>query len=336
MMIKKLFKTVVIVLLIAGVLLAAAIFWVTQPTWQDSSNASYQSLADSGHLKEHVKVLSEDYRRDSGNSYYLTQVRDYIFEQLSQNLGNVRIQSYVTESGTFHNVVARIDGEKDCPLIVVGAHYDTFRDYPGADDNASGVAAIIELSRMFSEQGGDKNSSKMSPKCPVELVAYANEEPPFFRTKGMGSYVHAESLSRSNTDIRMMISLETIGYFSDEPNSQQYPVDELKYIYSDVGNFITIVGDLSQVGVVRDLKSGMQSFMTTEVYSINAPVKLAGIDFSDHRSYWEFGYPAVMVTDTAFNRNLNYHTREDTYEKLDYQRMADVVNGVFHAVMTLD
>lgn len=329
-MVKKLLKGLLALLLITVITSCTAIFWITQPTWHSKTDVTYNALANPDNLQLSVRVLSEDYRRDSGNSYYLTQVRDYLVDELSQNLETVSLQPYLTESGTFYNVIARIPGKSNCPVTIVGAHYDTFRDYPGADDNASGVAAIIELSRMFSKLEPGKR-----PKCPVELVAYANEEPPFFRTKSMGSYVHAENLSRSSTDIRMMISLEAIGYFSDEPNSQKYPVDELEYIYSDVGDFITVVGDFAQIGIVRDLKSEMQSFMTTKVYSINAPVKLAGIDFSDHRSYWKFGYPAVMVTDTAFNRNLHYHTPEDTHEKLDYQRMADVVNGVFHALMTL-
>jgi Zn-dependent M28 family amino/carboxypeptidase len=210
--------------------------------------------------------------------------------------------------------------------IVVGAHYDTAGPLPGADDNASGVAGLIELARLFARQ---------QPPLRVELVAFSLEEPPYFRTTGMGSSVHAQSLRQQNVRVRAMFSLEMIGCFLDTPNSQLFPIGVLSALYPSTGNFIAVVGRLGDVLLVRRTKAAMRNAAPLPVYSINAPRFVPGVDFSDHMSYWEAGYSAVMITDTAFFRNRNYHTAEDTAEKLDYKRMAMVVEGVYAAVSDL-
>ncbi len=169
----------------------------------------------------------------------------------------------------------------------------------------------------------------------VELIAFTLEEPPYFRSGYMGSAIHASSLKKQGVKVRLMISLEMIGYFSDAADSQGFPLSVLKAFYPSQGNFICVIGNLGQGTAVRRVKKAMRSASTLPVYSINAPRFVPGIDFSDQLNYWEAGYDAVMITDSAFYRNFNYHTIYDTPDKLDYQRMAMVVEGVYAAILTL-
>jgi Zn-dependent M28 family amino/carboxypeptidase len=188
------------------------------------------------------------------------------------------------------------------------------------------VAGLIELANLL---------GRSSPPMKVELVAYTLEEPPFFRSEYMGSAVHARSLKRAGVSVRAMFSLEMIGYFSDDEGSQHFPNPLLRLFYPTKGNFISVIGKLGQGLLVRKIKGAMKGASSLPVYSINAPRSIPGVDFSDHMNYWDAGYPAVMVTDTAFYRNPHYHMAEDTAEKLDYGRMAQVVEGVYAAVIEL-
>lgn len=183
------------------------------------------------------------------------------------------------------------------------------------------MAGLLELARLL---------GRSPPTRAVELVAYTLEEWPHFRTENMGSAWHARSMKAANRDVELMLSLEMIGYFSDEPGSQRFPFPVFGWLYPDQGNFIALVGKLEHFGLMRKAKAAMVGATTLPVRSINAPpTTLQGIDFSDHRNYWKESMPAIMVTDTAFLRNLNYHRQEDTAEKLDYARMAKVVQGIF-------
>jgi hypothetical protein len=167
----------------------------------------------------------------------------------------------------------------------------------------------------------------------VDLVAFSLEEPPYFRTPQMGSAVHANSLRDQGIPVKAMISLEMIGYFSDASNSQHFPAAILKAFYPSQGNFVGVVGTLSEGLLARRMKATMRAASLLPVHSINAPTLVPGIDFSDQLSYWKAGYPAVMITDTAFYRNPNYHTEGDTAGTLDYKRMAMVVDGLYAALM---
>jgi Zn-dependent M28 family amino/carboxypeptidase len=203
---------------------------------------------------------------------------------------------------------------------VIGAHYDSHGGTPGADDNASGIAGLLELAHLL---------GRSAPGRPVELVAYTLEEPPHFRSPHMGSVWHARALKAEGRDVELMLSLEMIGYFSDSPGSQAYPLAAMKLAYPDRGNFIALVGQFGDFGLSRSVKAAMSGATDLPVYSLNAPAFVQGVDFSDHRSYWAQGYPALMVTDTAFMRNRNYHRVGDTFDKLDYKRMAMVVQSVY-------
>lgn len=292
--------------------------------------------ASAARLQAHVKYLSEDLFPRSGDRVENTEnaVR-YIHDALIETGAKVSMQDVMVDGIAYKNVIARF-GPDEGALIVVGAHYDSHGDEiaaamnpegltanshtPGADDNASGVAGLIELAGMLGRQ---------PPSQPVELVAYALEEPPYFRTQDMGSVWHARSLAAAKREVKLALSLEMIGYFKDAPGSQRYPTPMMRYLYSDRGDFIALVGEFGDFGKMRRAKALMSGASLLPVHSINAPAFLPGIDFSDHRSYWPHGYPAVMVTDTAFFRNPNYHRAGDRHDTLDYARMALVVQSVF-------
>ncbi len=294
---------------------------VVQPVFTNKDPKN--PVAQPEQLKTYVYWLSDTLPNNVARANILDEKADYLYSQ-SQNFNTeVSYQPYDVMGVEYNNVVVKFKGKNNCGTYVIGAHFDTYNELPGADDNSSGTAGLLELVRLFSNN---------PPKCDLELVFYNLEEPPYFRSEHMGSYIHAKRLKDSKVDVKMMLSLETIGYFSDKEGSQDYPINGMQSLYSTKGDFISIVGNFSQIGITRELKKTMRSVTDLPVYSINAPSFIVGIDFSDHLNYWAFDYPAVMVTDSAFNRNKNYHTEYDTAEKLDYKRMAKVIDGVYYAI----
>jgi hypothetical protein len=274
-------------------------------------------------LAAHVRMLTEEFvPRDEAHPENLDRAAAYIRRVFESAGGRVEEQPFQVRGRTYRNVIAHF-GPETLERIVVGAHYDAAGPLPGADDNASGVAGLLELAHLL---------GKTSPPAHVELVAFTLEEPPHFAGPMMGSVFHAASLKKKGVEVRAMICLEMIGYFTDEPGSQQYPHPFLKLRYPSTGNFIAVVGRMGQGSLAGRIKKRMQRAAPLAVHSINAPRWLPGVDFSDHRSYWNAGWAAVMITDTAFYRNDNYHTAADTADTLDYGRMAMVVQGLDAAV----
>ena len=299
------------------------LFWVTQPLLVISSPEPPTRFSSAENLQTDVRILSETFApKGDSAAENLRKKAAYLKQEFEKTGASVSEQSFYVNGIEYRNVIASF-GEDSPEKIVVGAHYDTAGGFPGADDNSSGVAAILELSKIISRQKRTK---------PIELVAFALEEPPYFGTSQMGSYFYAKSLREHNRQIRLMICLEMIGYFTDEPNSQDYPVSWLTLLYPPTGNFITVVGNFANGLATRGIKNEMSAASNLPVYSINAPTFVEGIDFSDHRNFWQFGYDAVMITDTAFYRNKNYHTAQDTMGKLDFDRMARVVDAVFQLI----
>ncbi len=250
----------------------------------------------------------------------------YIKDILSENGGRIEVQTFEVGKTLYKNVIASY-GPKEGPRIVVGAHYDVCYAQPGADDNASGVAGLLELSRMLNEGS--------PPDLRIDLVAYALEEPPFFGTDEMGSAFHARSLREQGVEVKGMLSLEMIGYFSDEEDSQRYPSILLRPFYPDTGDFIAIVSDFGSRKLKKLVRKNMLTVEGLDVRTLTAPSFFMGVDLSDHRNYWKQDYPAVMVTDTSFFRNPNYHEPTDTADTLDYRMMALVVEGVYRAITDL-
>jgi len=309
------------VLLLFSIMVVLIGFSVSRPTWVWRDGSSQLQRADPVALRAHVVMLSEQLpARSSDRAKHLAQSADYLFQQFSQATASVTRQGFKTVGREFQNVVAHF-GPDTGSTTVVGAHYDAYLGFPGADDNASGVAALLELGRLLGTLGDSELQQR------VILVAYALEEPPHYASDAMGSVVHAQSLESEN--IELMISLEMIGYYSDEPNSQRYPSALMRLYYPSRGNFIAVVEQYFANNAVG-IKAAFNRHTNIPAYSVNAPALVPGIDYSDHRSYWAAGIPAVMITDTAFHRNLAYHTPFDSADRLDYERMAEVVRGVYH------
>lgn len=318
-------RLMLLVLLTLIVILVVLCFWLTQPLLYRSKSQPTVRV-DSSRLKAHVATISGELSpRSESNVENLNRVASYIRVEFEKAGAVVSDQLYEIGGRVYRNVVARV-GPDSQELIVVGAHYDAAGPFPGADDNASGVAGLIELARLL-------RATELPVR--VELVAFSLEEPPYFRTPQMGSFYHAASLRNKGAHVRAMICLEMIGYFSDAPGSQNFPVSVFGALYPSQGNFIGVVGRFRDGLLVRRVKQAMAAATPLPVYSINAPAFVPGVDFSDQVNYWRAGYDAVMITDTAFYRNPNYHTAGDTADTLDYQRMGFVVEGVYAAVLDL-
>jgi len=210
-------------------------------------------------------------------------------------------------------------------IILVGAHYDSVIGSPGANDNATGTAGLLEIGNLLS-------GKKL--KRTIRLVAFVNEEPPFFATKNMGSYVYAQRSRERGENIQGMISLEMLGYYSTQKGSQKYPFP-LGLFKSDTGNFIAFVSNLSSKTLLNDFIKRFRNLVEFPSDGVAFPQIIPGISWSDHRSFWKFDYPAIMVTDTAFFRYPYYHSREDTPDKICYDHMARVVSGLSKVIEDL-
>ena len=318
---------IIMTLVLIGI--AAFYQFVVRPTITNKVElppaGSAQFLCSPQTLEKHVRALCElpEYRSHH-NPKALNEAARYITNEWQAMGFEVREQKFMSDNQEYKNLITSF-GPKGGQKIVIGAHYDVHGDQPGADDNASAVAGLLELSRLLKDQN-------THTKYEIELVAYTLEEEPNYATQTMGSYVHAKSLHDQNATVRLMISIEMIGYFKDEPNTQTFPFPLLKLDYPTVGNYIAIVSNLKTMELTRDLKKLFAEHSKVPVYSINAPKIIPGVDFSDHRSYWKFNYPAAMITDTAFYRNFNYHQKTDTPDTLDYSRMSQVVSGIYGIV----
>ena len=294
---------------------------LTQPGWS-ADELPERPSADPVRLKVHVEKLAVDLvPRNFRHTDNLDAAAEYIAEHFAASGFRVAKEAYEAESRTFFNVVAR-HGPENGPLIVVGAHYDAFGELPGADDNASGVAGLLELARLL---------STVETGARVELVAYSTEEPPYFGSSDMGSAHHARELAARGDSPRAVLVLEMIGYFTER---QPSPLPLLGLLYPSKGDFTLVAGRWEDRPLITAVKRGFRSGTDLKVTSYCGPTAI-GTGLSDHRSYWSSGYSAVMITDTAFIRNPNYHTPRDTADTLDYESMAQVVDGTLGAVIVL-
>ncbi|WP_233565256.1 M28 family peptidase [Aquimarina sp. AD10] len=291
-----------------------------------SSLSIGQSSSDVSMIKEHLtKITKSKVYRNHTNIEQLNKIADYIKTEFSKYSDEVSFQEYSVENRKYKNVICSF-GLEHKKRIVIGAHYDVCGNQEGADDNASGVVGLIELSRLLQ---GKKTNYR------IDLVAYTLEEPPYFRTNKMGSFIHAKSLHDANIDVYGMISLEMIGYFSDVPNSQHYPVASLSSIYGNKGDYITLVNKSNKQKFARDFCSIFKNNKTIKTTIFDNPMSLESVELSDHLNYWKLGYDALMVTDTAFLRNKNYHRNSDKMETLDFDKMAKVIDGVLLTLLKI-
>ena len=269
-------------------------------------------------LYRHVKSLSVDIGdRHLWKENSLTKAADYIESIFSDSGYHVQPQTFSCYGRSVSNLIAEKHG-KETHAVVIGAHYDTVPGTPGADDNASAVAGLLELARLCKD---------MSTPKTLLFVAFVNEEPPCFGSMNMGSMVYAKHLKDSAAPVDVMVSLEMIGVYSKE-QIQQYPLPGMGLFYPKTADFIGIAGNLRSSKYVSLFRRGIKKYSTLDARSLRAPEYVGGINLSDNYSFWRHGYKAVMITDTSFFRNRNYLQETDTIETLDFERMAELIQGL--------
>lgn len=319
-LLRSILRVLLAVVLTAALVLVVAASVVRQPSFR-SLPYPRGGRASADVLRAHVEFFTTTVRpRGADNPEHLDRAAAYIRQRFEQSGARVSEQTFAARGRTYRNVIADF-GPTAGERLIVGAHYDAFTstgDLPGADDNASGTAGLLELARLLGLR---------APRRPVELVAFTTEEPPFFGSDEMGSAVHAAQLQRAGTGLSGMICLEMIGYFRGK---QAWPSLLLGAFYPTNGDFVAVTGGWADRHLARDVKAAIRGSGGIKVYSFTGPREM--LDASDQRNYWSRGWNAVMVTDTAYLRNPNYHTRRDTSDTLDFDRMAGVVDGVFNYV----
>ena len=279
-------------------------------------------------LKSCVEYLcAMDPPRNCWNFESLEKCRAYISKELSSMKFEFENQTWTARGNEYVNIITRY-GDPSKPKIVLGTHYEVYGNMPGADDNASGVAGLLEILRIIKK-------NRLTLDYCIEAVFYCLEEPPFFGTHEMGSYIHAKSLHEQKVEVKGMVCLDMIGYFSDEENSQNFPNEALRREYPSKANFIVAIGINEHKTFLNHFYTKMLPNAEIDIQKIifNDSEGLAGL--SDHRNYWKFNIPALMINNTAFLRNANYHQESDLPETLDYKKMAAVVNSVAQAIQTL-
>jgi Zn-dependent M28 family amino/carboxypeptidase len=279
------------------------------------------------YLRRHVDALALGIgERHVRLPYALVAAARYIDEAFSLAGYSVRPQHYQVEGVTYTNLEVECIGRDTAhEIVLIGAHYDTIEGSPGADDNASGVAAMIEVARLL-------HGRRL--RGTVRCVAFVNEEARFFYSSRMGSAVYARAARARGDDIKVMLSLETMGYFSSRPRSQRYP-PLLRFFYPDRGNFIAFVSNLRSRSALTRVHEAFRSQCAFPSARLASPPIVPGVSWSDQLSFWRVGYPAVMVTDTALYRYPHYHRPTDTPEKLDFASLACVTAGLAQAVAVL-
>ena len=328
---RRAWKWVGIQIVLFGTLFFAASFYATSMPGRPYSGRP-PILSDSDaetrdRLIEHVSTLAERIGERNIRRYEsLKASLEFIKSALQVRGFEIAEQEYSVGGKSVANLEVEIPGIlKPEEIIVIGAHYDSVSGSPGANDNASGVAALLELAGKLKPQ---------RPERTIRFVAFVNEEPPYFQTDEMGSRVYARRSAARRENIIAMISLETIGYYSDSENSQLYPFPFSLY-YPSSGDFIGFVGNISSRTLVRRAIRVFREEATLPSQGVAAPGWLTGVGWSDQWSFWRENYPAIMITDTAIFRYPHYHRRSDTPDKLDYDRMARTVSGVSRIVLDL-
>ena len=281
-------------------------------------------LAEPQNLTVYMQqVLGGGDNRNFKDVQELNRVSAWIREQMRLFGIPCQYENYKVNDEPYRNVVCSLKNI-NTDKVIIGAHYDVFEDKSGADDNASGVAGVIETARILA-------SERKRLKANVDFVFYTLEEPPYAGTEQMGSFIHAKSLEKQKENIQGIYILEMIGYF-DSNLVQEYPIG-LKWLYPSHGNFIATVGNLQSREMTADYCNAMKNLNQLQCERIIAPSFVQSMDFSDHLNYWNLGYPAMLITDTGSYRNKNYHTDQDRIETLDVGKMAQVVNGLVNTIL---
>lgn len=323
------FMPILRILIVLGFFIFSLFWLLRNPSLSGLQKVETAPLSNAtSKLNDHVDFLSKIIPTRS--IYFpesLQKARDYIFSEFKDMGYSPELQEYEVDGLKVQNIIVTYGDPSHKTLRVIGAHYDTAgQNNPGADDNASGVAALLELARHFM-------TFKPKLAIPHQFVAFTLEEPPYFGGDSMGSAFHSRDLKSKNTKVDLMLSLETLGYYSEKPGSQHFPLSLLKLFYPSRGNFIGLVSNLNSRKETRKLRTLMNSSLKSlKAFSINSPEFVHGIGDSDHYQYWHDS-PAIMVTDTAYMRNLEYHQSGDTADRLNFNYMNEVVQALYHALI---
>lgn len=299
-------------------------------TQQDAqkSSAKKQSFDFQARLEKHVEHLATKIgERNLGKYKALCDAADYIESELKSFGYQPKRQTYQVLGRDCFNIEAEIKGtKKPDEIVIIGGHYDSVRGTPGANDNGSGTAAMLVLAEQF---------KKSKPEKTLRFVAWTNEEPPYFQNRGeMGSWVYAEKCSKEKQDIAAVLSLETMGYFTDEKDSQKYP-PPLNLLYPSTGNFIGFVGNRGSAQLQRRAIKVFREHAKVPSEGASLPGSIQGVGWSDHWSFWKEGYVGIMITDTAPFRYPHYHRATDTPDQLNFPEMTKVVDGLVYVVEDL-
>lgn len=321
---KMIYTLLLLVLIVAGALLYPVVKIKMSASVIHPEPRFLQAGSEKA-LYDHVHALSVAIgSRSVAEHDRILRAESYIRGILEGQGVPYSLQGYDHEGKRFSNVIVELKGtEQPGESVIVGAHYDTVYGTPGADDNASAVAVLLELCRDLKEY---------RPQRTLKLIFFVLEEPPAFMTHAMGSYVYAQQAQRSGERIHGMISLEMVGYFSDAEGSQAFPVPGMHMLFPDRGNFIGVIGNVHSRELTLAVAEALKVGSEIPVESLVALPFIPGVGLSDHGPFWKMGYRAVMVTDTAFYRNPNYHTPHDTIETLRFDKMSQLVRGMVHVV----
>lgn len=271
------------------------------------------------------RLCSEFGARDHTHPENLARVAEFIVAELAGTHFSTSVEEYTADGHTYRNVIAERAGRmSDAPAVLLGAHYDAIENSPGADDNASGVAVLLELARTLPETRTDQ---------PIVLAFFGTGEPPHFATEKMGSWQFANRFKASGRSVSVMIAVDLVGYYDDAPDSQRYPQAWMRLFYPTTGNFVAVIGEPGIGEAISWTKRGLISAGELEVHSFRAPSWIGLARRSDHWAFMELGMPAVQITDTAFLRYPYYHHENDTPDRLSYPRMAQLVSAL-HGVTT--
>jgi hypothetical protein len=317
-------KMIGFILLVIILLIAYLIYAVVKIRFTPSVSSTMHDKAiigDISQLYTHVEHLTVHIGSRSIYGYgNVEATRRYIVSCL-ESFGYIpQLQEFSYDGKVYSNVIVSTNGRtRPDETVIIGAHYDTVEGTPGADDNASAVAILLEMCRMLKD---------FTPGRTLKLVFFVLEEPPVFRTEHMGSYIYASSAKETHENITAMISLEMLGYYSNKKGGQTFPVPLMSLMYSSTPDFIAVVGNLKSRNLVGSVSNSLARNCGVPVETLSTMSFVPGVDFSDHWSFWKMEYPAVMITDTAFYRNPNYHTERDTIDTLDFEKMLDLLKGL--------
>ena len=319
--ISLLVKTIIVLVIV----LLSSFGW--KPLAKFNKKLTDAEIETSERLEDIVCRLAEDIGIRNYQHYKNLEKSALFITEAFENMGYaVEIMSYEVNGQIFKNIIAETSNKNfSMDTIIIGAHYDSCFN-PGADDNATGIAGLIELARLFKDVKLNHN---------LRFVAFVNEEPPFFQTKSMGSFVYTNRIQSSGEKVKVAVVLEMLGYYSENYFSQKY-LPLIGPFYPNKANFVAIVGNFKSRKIAHNLYKAFKDSKRFPVERIILPETIPGISYSDHWSFWRVGIPAVMITDTAYLRNSNYHEKTDLPNTLNFGKMAKVIFGLKDSIVALD